>query len=426
MCLSSKFTIIPGPKIRRDRITPVRLPLSPHLWNTLEGHTLDADKYLLCSVTFPVISLTLSPGVLQARTFPHLTSFHCDLPLDAQLWVMMAGFAHLEAVKIAVPSLKNQAATASSTSILMSSLAAQGSQPFRTLHTANFLVSSAAAMSTFLKVAKLPALKVLVVCFTEGETPSEVDVSTLCNTIADQMNHTTLTRIQLLSLAASKVSEWDEEKAVKSDVLKPLAAFSTMLQFDVSLPWFIKFDDALLRTLAAAWPKLQHINFGLSVPWSSPVQVTLRGLEILAVNCPSLQHIATRIHWDDEHNDGIDDATLPAAGRSAPLVSKLSFGNSIITSWECVALFLSSLFPNVEVIEAWKKKEGTVKDGSDSDSDAGLDDEEQDSKYMWADIVKTVPLLAAVRAQEQRILMSGPGNVEGAVSLAKPDTTNPH
>ncbi|KDQ62062.1 hypothetical protein JAAARDRAFT_189437 [Jaapia argillacea MUCL 33604] len=139
-------------------------------------------------------------------------------------------------------------------------------------------------------------------------------------------------------------------RTINSASLLPLLAFCSLERVQLTTGCLIALDDPILEKLAAAWPRLSHLDFGTSPETVHVTSVTLAGLIPLAKHCPCLNHLSIILHASTEAMETRIEGTFPGH----PLES-LNLGKStIVTSGSpLIADILFHLFPKLKKLVVW-------------------------------------------------------------------------
>ncbi|TCD59788.1 hypothetical protein EIP91_011465 [Steccherinum ochraceum] len=331
---------------------------------------------------------------LRSRAAKSLVTFSCDLPLDAQQWAAVAQLRHLQELTLVLPDAQRdnvapQWAPAPDASLLP---LAEVDEPFCSLHSVLVRTRNVSSVMHLLEMTRFPCLEKFEVWFETVETPAHNLVKAFVKQMAHSIAAKTLTNIFFCAIV-DRSHPWDPINALSSNVFAPLAHFHNVDSFELDAGWSITYDEDLLRALAPAWPKLTRIELSENGPWlpSRTNLLTLGSLETLVRHCPALLSINMRINAVGPE---ILSDQLPAEGHAAERAQMLVLGNSPITNPTHVAMFLSSLFPNLRTIESWTHA------GTDEDEDENDDGESY--KDMWEDVQDMLPVFAAARLQERK------------------------
>ncbi|KAJ7485195.1 hypothetical protein B0H11DRAFT_2018435 [Mycena galericulata] len=140
-----------------------------------------------------------------------------------------------------------------------------------------------------------------------------------------------------------------------SAALAPLLAFPNLTCLVIEPSHGLALDEALLRDMAAAWPRMEKLVLGVSGSESGttprPTLVSLRALLPFAVGCPNLQTLGVVV---DARLPlplaELGDLTVKRAGGRA--LRRLLLGRSEISETDAgiseIARFLNGLFPCLE------------------------------------------------------------------------------
>ncbi|KAJ6512537.1 hypothetical protein C8R45DRAFT_960672 [Mycena sanguinolenta] len=174
-----------------------------------------------------------------------------------------------------------------------------------------------------------------------ASTPTATDTARLYALIEAKCDHGALT---LLTLAASYHSN-PLTGAVTSDALRPLLKFRALQEISLAPPGGISLDDAGIEALARAWPHIWSVRLPGSGYRGTPPRVTLGGIRAFARHCPRLLFLATPFDASVVPDEGV---VLPDERNTA--VRFLDVDDAVLVDPAAVALYLSSLFPNLQAI----------------------------------------------------------------------------
>ncbi|KAJ7131623.1 hypothetical protein C8R46DRAFT_658505 [Mycena filopes] len=214
------------------------------------------------------------------------------------------------------------------------------------------------------------------------------DWAALITTMAHKASET-LTKVSLKEGDDNTDIEGGLALTLPTDCLQPLLACSNLTEVTVTAVHCIDIDDAFIKLLALAWPRLEKLD--LSPRHQSEhyePKLTLAGLIPLAQYCQSLASLAI-----------VMDATVadayardkPGGGITNLALVAMEVVESPLSSPEGVASFLSAIFPNLRRVTT---RELTQRH---------MDTEEWDAnEFQWDRVNALVRVIASARAQEQR------------------------
>ncbi|KDQ62063.1 hypothetical protein JAAARDRAFT_203285 [Jaapia argillacea MUCL 33604] len=139
-------------------------------------------------------------------------------------------------------------------------------------------------------------------------------------------------------------------RTINSTSLLPLLAFRRLEHVQLTTGCLIALDDPTLEKMAAAWPRLSHLDFGTSPETVNVTSVTLACLIPLAKLCPHLNHLSIILHASSEAIETGIEGTLPN-----PSLESLNLGRSTIVTpgSPLIADFLFRLFPKLREFDVW-------------------------------------------------------------------------
>ncbi|KAJ7020298.1 hypothetical protein C8F04DRAFT_1318519 [Mycena alexandri] len=152
---------------------------------------------------------------------------------------------------------------------------------------------------------------------------------------------------------------------VGEDILKPLFSFGNLVSVQLAYPVGFDIDDAVVRNMARAWPRLEALILPHHHPHHlPPIRVTLTGVYSLAKYCPLLERLTMSF-----------DATVtpPKIKRSSryppPLYRVyhenlwfLDVADSPIAKAKPVAKFLNTVFPWLDEIKTFESTRTIITD----------------------------------------------------------------
>ncbi|KAH7902825.1 hypothetical protein BJ138DRAFT_1021480 [Hygrophoropsis aurantiaca] len=111
-------------------------------------------------------------------------------------------------------------------------------------------------------------------------------------------------------------------------------------------------DDGELAELAHAWPQLTSLHMNETTGWLIPSKITYHGLLTFLEHCPRLISLSIDINFASLEEMPVPSA-CPCNGLSNKLINEISLGNSRIDKPLNVALFMSTVLPNLRKVKAW-------------------------------------------------------------------------
>ncbi|KDQ62050.1 hypothetical protein JAAARDRAFT_203271 [Jaapia argillacea MUCL 33604] len=208
--------------------------------------------------------------------------------------------------------------------------------------------------------------------------------------LTTQCSPSSLTSIKLVSYVVHTVSRASmaEKFTIIPDIFRPMLAFTEMRHYEVSLPFSFAFDNTFVRQLAMAWPKITHLDLASDDGHPALSQVTLEGLTVFPLNCPTLELLGIILHHAAEV------ASTPVLCNDTPIL--LDFGKAPIRDPADVARFLSGLYTNITEFYHLSRLK---------DSDYAIDgDTESLSRAFqgWTKVAELYFEFAKIRAEDQR------------------------
>jgi hypothetical protein len=214
---------------------------------------------------------------LLACSLPHLTSININFPLTPEAIKYLSLLPNL--TRFAIP---NDAAE------ILKIIADAGLQRvFAGLTTLSLSVAILPLCIQFLSLIRPVHLKYLYVQCGPSYTSQAHDMRQLFIGIRDFCSYSQLERFTV-----SFIFNFGAEP-LTSDMLEPLFAFRKLTVIEAPCP-FSDFDNACLKRLAIAWPKLQSLV--LHTRESDPSTISLEGLAELVERCPSLTTLTIELH----------------------------------------------------------------------------------------------------------------------------------
>jgi hypothetical protein len=160
-----------------------------------------------------------------------------------------------------------------------------------------------------------------------------------------------------VSSLANKVAT---EVVVDFWILAPMLVFDNLAKLEFTPACSFSFDDQDIATMAASWPRLQHLQLGSTFGWGQQSGVTLQGVLALVKACRDLEHLGLSLDASSlpaltASELELDTAPLNAqvCARTSSVNTKITYlhvGDSNIEDARAVANFLYPIFPNLRGI----------------------------------------------------------------------------
>ena len=268
------------------------------------------------------------------------------------------------------------------------------------LRHASFILNSPDQVRLLLRQISGDHLEHLEVIFTAEATATALYA--LCEELAQRHP-----RLQHLDLGASIWHFHEDRASLGSGDVIPASTLAPLLRLTqlrvVKMEYLaVAVDDALVRDISAAWPKLTTLSFGTiassRVP-DMPHLVSLSALAYLAYRCKELDTLELPLDMSAPRSSPLDNISgLPYAfGLCASPLKRLDVCRSNIEEHRVVptAGYLSDLFPQLVCISCrWHVAGGDA-------WDEGLE-EERLQAFRWRAVASLVSDFVLVRAQEGR------------------------
>ncbi|KAF7977685.1 hypothetical protein HWV62_2930 [Athelia sp. TMB] len=190
------------------------------------------------------------------------------------------------------------------------------------------------------------------------ETPSSFDVAEFFTNLRQHCSWTSLKRFYGFQDEFQDDSTDDNVQTL--DSLRPLLSFHNL-----EYVWmngcmsFENANDAFVREMAEAWPRLRELDFGSTSCWGLPSRVTLDGLLAFCECCPGLRVLGVTFDASSDVSplSSRDEwATPPRSTR----MKSLQVGHSRIRVDQvgAVAAFLQQVFPELSELTCWEEHDG--------------------------------------------------------------------
>ncbi|KDQ62051.1 hypothetical protein JAAARDRAFT_203272 [Jaapia argillacea MUCL 33604] len=199
-----------------------------------------------------------------------------------------------------------------------------------------------------------------------------------------------LTSIRLIDYGVVAVSRarMAEEFTITPMIFSPILSFTKIRHYEVSSPFSFAFDNAFVRQLAMAWPEITHLDLARDDGRSALSQVTLEGLTVFPLHCPSLALLGIVLHQASKV------VSTPIICNDTPIL--LDFGQAPIQDPADVARFISGLYTYVtKFCHLSRFTDYTYAIHGDTRSRAGL-------LHGWTKVADLYSDFAKVRAEDQR------------------------
>ncbi|KAK7006342.1 hypothetical protein R3P38DRAFT_2728621 [Favolaschia claudopus] len=136
--------------------------------------------------------------------------------------------------------------------------------------------------------------------------------------------------------------------------LEPLLDLHNLTSLTLRLHRLMEVDDALLQTMALAWPRLRKLSLSNCCAGPNDAKITLTGLLPLALHCRELEHCSLIIDADTIPENYLEQP----ARRCRNPVRYLDFGGSRVKNPYFVAAYLSDLFPQLKIVSGYHDNGG--------------------------------------------------------------------
>ena len=270
--------------------------------------------------------------------------------LDSDSIFQLASLPYLQALQF--PNTSND---------VLHSLSALSSHPFVGLQCLEMNTTTLKPWPAFL--GRLNPLQLRTIKLNCSNVPSTGDIHEFFLALSDSPSQPYMCSIHLIpsvnsvSFLAPKITT---DVVVDFWILAPLLVFDNLTKLDFTLLCSFSFDDQDLATMAASWPKLQHLQLGSALGWGQQSGITLRGVLALVKACPELEHLGLTLdasYLPSRTSSELELDTEPLNAKICARVSSvntkityLQVGDSNIEDARAVADFLYPIFPNVRGI----------------------------------------------------------------------------
>lgn len=224
---------------------------------------------------------------------------------------------------------------------------------------------------------------------------SEAQSRQLFAIIAEHCSPTSLSSIMVnLGDCTDDVSENAEAYSVVPATMRPLLAFSNLVTVCVVVPFGLCLDDAFVFEMAEAWPYLRDLRLHrpyIMLEPSPPSKITVSSLAVLARYCADLRSLVIPLSADLP--ESVDAPYTPRPTQTT--LRSLCVLDSPIEASFPVAAFLSSVFPALTYIST--AREGFFMEPEDDPAPLHAETHKK-----WKEVERLVPLLVAVRDQDEK------------------------
>ncbi|KAF5361643.1 hypothetical protein D9758_007301 [Tetrapyrgos nigripes] len=267
------------------------------------------------------------------------------------------------------------------------------SPPFPNLHYLELMVEELCSATVDLVQVISSDIKQLTLKHNILFVPKEQHLHNFFQTLASTRWKKSLRFLSIQGEAGSATLEsevWvSPDYRVTPNTLKPLLALPELEDLDLDLEIAFELDNAMLGSMAQAWPNLSSLRIGGSGgTWGiveGGAKITLDGLIPLVQCCPNLETLSICL---DAVTAFPSPPRRPGRGAINEHVQSLHLCNSTISDPVEVASFLSDLFPNLLDVTAW--------------SEGWMPTEDPDTEIEgWDEVNKLLPAFRNVRKQER-------------------------
>ncbi|KAG2343031.1 hypothetical protein BDR05DRAFT_963419 [Suillus weaverae] len=271
------------------------------------------------------------------QCWSHLTSVRTEMVSEAGI-LHLSSLPSLRVLKFQLPPTPISAATQK----LLQRPA------FCALQELDVTCKSLVVLEAFLeKITVAP--KVLLFTITHGVDSVRALPASISH-IANGCAHSSLQAVQF-NIINEPV---DSNALIEAEAFQPLFAFHNLckLKFQAHGHCIVRMDDAALLEMAKAWPLLEElyiIRYG-----QSSHKVTPNAFVSLLQHCPRLVSVSLTIDWSTIDVHAIPPE-IPCEGFSHKALSRVFCAGSRIDYPINIAVFISAIAPNINLIEAWNR-----------------------------------------------------------------------
>ncbi|KAJ7503284.1 hypothetical protein B0H11DRAFT_1984848, partial [Mycena galericulata] len=187
-------------------------------------------------------------------------------------------------------------------------------------------------------------------CTSAGPQPSAISRQ-FYSALAKHCSHSSLREVSVkCNSSTSTIADLPTDQlhhySVGIDILWPLLSFTQLVHVDLTHPVGFDLDDAALRDMARAWPRIKSLNLAAVPPHRIRPRATLESLRAFATHCPRLCTLELTFNATV-----VPKIRLPGEkGVSQGSLSFLNVAASAIKKSGRVAHFISAIFPGLRVV----------------------------------------------------------------------------
>ncbi|KAI1790175.1 hypothetical protein LXA43DRAFT_1017743 [Ganoderma leucocontextum] len=262
---------------------------------------------------------------------------------------------------------------------------------------------NAAVPNAVMRSVSSPAVHIIRISVHYWEIPVE-EVKDLLYTIANRPGYN---RLRSVSVSVHGVAEKDG--TIREEDLMPFYKLKNIVDLELTIQARFAVTNEMLRSMASSWRKIRRLHLGLGPGCSAwrtdddaePL-ASLGGLISFAHLCPHLHTLALSVRpvLSSAHAD-----VRPSLGRPHRALQGLNVGYSKIEEKQVLptAVFLSDVFPKVDIDCDWAFEENAWEDEELTEADRDEILAEAVYRDRWNRVTwHLVPALAKVRKQERK------------------------
>jgi hypothetical protein len=325
--------------------------------NLIHDHDPSFRAILACVPNIESLDLGTGKG-LPPQECPDLSDSICRLRLlrrlatgshflDARSILHLASLPYLQSLQIANTAYH-----------VLQSLVTLSSPPFVALQCLEMNALSLDSWPAFLERLRPPQLRTIKLDCSSLPSSSE-DIYEFFLALSDSLSQPYMHSVHLNSVSslAGKIAS---KVVVDFWILAPLLVFENLTKLEFTLACSFSFEDQDIVTMAASWPRLQHLQLGSAFGWGQQSGVTLQGVLALVKACRDLEHLGLSLDASSlpaltASELELDTAPLNAqvCARTSSVNTKITYihvGDSNIEDACAVANFLYPIFPNLRGI----------------------------------------------------------------------------
>lgn len=245
-----------------------------------------------------------------------------------------------------------------------------------------------------------PAVNTIRVSVNHWDVPVQ-DVKELLSTIANRPGHKRLRSVTVHGMA-------EKDATIDEDDLMPLYKLKNLVNLELTIQARFALTNEMLRSMASSWRKIRKLHLGPGRPFRNIEEdaqplVSLVGLISFAQLCPNLHTLALSLSPVPGY---AHREVRPSFGRPHRALRNLHVGYSKIEETQVLptAVFLSDVFPKVDIDCDWPFEESVWEDGAEF-TEAERDEILEQAVYRdrWNKVAwQLVPAFAKVRKQERK------------------------